>query len=68
MNDSSANSKLTVKEQETLDRAVERCRQEEDPLICEIGRIYLQGLCDILRVQEKLTQEEIDVLLKRAHR
>ena len=58
-------ARLSAEEATAIERVVSRCRAEEDLLIREIGVVYLRGMCDILCVQERLSQEEAEKLIAR---
>ena len=54
---------LSTEEVRMLDAAVKKCAASADSLIQEIGVVYLRGMCDMLRVQGRLSQEAASMLL-----
>ena len=40
-----------------------RCHAERDSLIRQIGKVYVRGMCDMLRVQGRLSEAETEQLL-----
>ena len=56
-------NKLSLEEVRAIERAMARCHAERDSLIRQIGKVYVRGMCDMLRVQGRLSEAETEQLL-----